>query len=98
MKCDRRYPMPHTMNACCLISDYERRRIVPDRTEKVEQGSVLLWLVCNSYAASVRVANSRIMVRHPDLFENTATPQEIADHVLASVPLNLSTKIPRPKR
>jgi len=72
----------HPLNACTLISDFERRDIAPDKTVAVTQGTLLLWLVCNSFAAMVRLHDNKTTARGIDLYINTTTPQEIAGDVL----------------
>ena len=77
--------MKTNMTARTLIADFERRGIRPDRTEAVKQGRLSLFLVCNEFAAMLRLPDGRTTLRSSSLYINTYSPQEIADDLMGSM-------------
>lgn len=71
-----------TITARTLIGDYERRKIAPDESHEVKQGTLKLWLTCNLFAALLYLPDQRTSIRSEFLYINTYSPQEIADDVM----------------
>ena len=60
-----------------LVCEFERRGINPDETTQVIQGTLRLWMYCNSYVAKLELPGGTCLTG--GAYINIHTPQEIAD-------------------
>jgi hypothetical protein len=65
------------LSAAGLVQEFRRRRIPPDETHPVRQGTLNLWICCNHYIAQLTNGDWRLAAHKP--FYNLLTPQTIAD-------------------
>ena len=78
------------VSASGIVQDYNRRKISPDSVTPVTQGTLRLWIWCNSYIAELYIGGpdlkpGMVQLTSKTAYMNTMSAQEIADHVCESV-------------
>lgn len=78
-------------SATGIVLDYRRRNILPDQTHQVADGTLRLWIWCNSYVAEFWpgcpdgvLRPGQIQLTSPYYYLNLCHPEEIAVDLLES--------------
>lgn len=79
--------MKHPVSASGIVQEFNRRKINPDKTVTAKQGTLRMWLYCNSYIVELYCGSNDGILKpgmvliSDGAFINTYTPQEMADHL-----------------
>lgn len=79
--------MKHAVSGSGLVQEFKRRKIEPDQVAQVTQGTLRLWQYCGSRIVELCIGNidgelkPGMALIWDGAFENTYTPQEIADYL-----------------
>lgn len=77
------------ISASAVVQDFNRRNITPDWQHEVNQGVLRLWRINNSLITELYIGSDKgksipgtIAVTSKFEYENTSSPQEIADDLM----------------
>ena len=79
--------MTHTVSGSGIVQELNRRKISPDKTVAVKQGTLRMWLYCNAYVVELYCGSKDgnlkpgMVMISDGAFRNTYSPQGIADHL-----------------
>jgi|GEM_PF-4640600 len=88
--------MRFDVSASGLVREFGRRKIEPDKTAAVTQGTLLLWMYCNSFVVELYCGSSDgelkpgMVTISNGAYINTYSPQEIADHLTKGKELDIA--------
>ena len=75
--------MKDQISATAIVNDFNRRKITPDFTHDVTQGTLNIWRLNQRFIAELHTGNDGVViVTGRSSYRNTTSPQDIADDLM----------------